>query len=807
MSNLWQDLRYGVRVLRARPAFSAIAIMTLALGIGANTAIFSVVNAVLLRPLPYSEAERIVLLWGRNPHLNLNQTEFPASYPDFDDWRKQARAFDHISALLPGSFNLSDLTQPERVGFIGVTEDFFKALGVEAMMGRTFSDEEAEPGRERVVVLSHDFWQRRFGADASVIDRTITLDGRSYRIIGIMPAGFRFAENTDMPPSSGFPSRVDLWTPLALRDSEINQRGNRVLIILGRLKSGVSLAQAQGEMNSITASLGEAHPNTNDGFGVEVVPLREQLVGKVRPALLILFAAVAFVLLIACANVANLMLARATTRRKEIAVRLALGASRPRIVRQLLTEGLLLSLLGGLAGLLLSLWGMDILLAATPANLPRMAEAGLDYRLIGFALSLSLLTGMIFSLVPALQASNPNLNESLKEGGRSTTEGGQRLRGLLVIAEVALTLVLLVGAGLMVRSFIRLQQVDIGFDPKNILTMQINLPLEQYAGGREWSDFFDRLIERVEFLPGVETAAVTQYLPVSGTEGSVGFQIVGREADPNLITSAGIRRVSPGYFRTLGVPLLRGRDFTKQDAQDRKAIIINEAMARRFWPGRDPLGQQINLFGTVREIAGIVKDVKYSSADKGADPALYQPVNLWFMNLVVRTSVEPAGLIAAVRNEVQAIDKNLPVANVATMEQILSTSLAAQQFNMLLLGIFAVVAFVMAMVGIYGVMSYMVTQNTREIGIRMALGARPGNILKLVVGQGMVLTLAGLSVGVPGAFALTRYLESLLFDISPTDPLTFASVSLLLAGVALLACYIPARRAARVDPMVALRYE
>ncbi|MCI0491134.1 MAG: ABC transporter permease [Blastocatellia bacterium] len=807
MQTLWQDLRYGVRVLRARPAFSAIAIMILALGIGANTAIFSVVNAVLLRPLPYKEAERIVLLWGRNVQLNLNQTEFPASYPDFDDWREQARAFDHISALLPGSLNLSDDTEPERIGGIGVTADFFKILGVEAMMGRTFSNEEAEPGREHVVLLSHSFWQRRFGADASVIDRTITLNGRKHRIIGIMPAGFRFAENMDMPPSLGFPSQVDLWTPLALRDSEIRQRGNRMLVVIGRLKSDVSLAQAQGEMNSINASLGQRYPNTNEGLTVEVVPLREQFVGRVRPALLILFAAVAFVLLIACANVANLMLARAATRRKEIAVRLALGASRWRIVRQLLTEGLLLSLLGGLAGLLLSLWGMDVLLAATPANLPRMAEAGLDYRLIGFALLLSLLTGMIFSLVPALQASNPNLNESLKEGGRSTTEGGQRLRGLLVIAEVALTLVLLVGAGLMIRSFIRLQQVDIGFNPQNILTMQINLPLEQYAGSRDWSDFFDRLIERVEALPGVESAAVTQYLPVSGTEGSVGFQILGQEVDPNAVTSAGIRRVSPGYFRTLGVPLLRGRDFTKQDAQDRKAIIINEAMARRFWPGRDPIGQQMNLFGNVREIAGIAKDVKYSSPDKEADPAFYQPVNLWFMNMVARTSVEPGSLIAAVRNEVQALDKNLPVANVATMEQILSTSVAERQFNMLLLGIFAVVAFVMAMVGIYGVMSYMVTQNTREIGIRMALGARPGNILKLVVGQGMILTLSGLGVGVPAAYALTRFLESLLFNVSPTDPITFAGVSLLLAAVALLACYIPARRAARVDPMVALRYE
>jgi putative ABC transport system permease protein len=807
LETFWQDMRYGLRMMLKNPGFTMIAVLTLALGIGMNTAIFSVVNAVLLRALAYPQAERIVVLWGKNESLKLNQAEFPASYPDFMDWRERSRSFTQLAAMLPGSFNLSGAGEPERIGGASVSADFFNALGVGVALGRAFDAGEERSGAEPVVVLSDSLWRRRFGADPQIIGRTVALDGKQYRIIGIMPAGFSFPHGTDLPSLFGFPERVELWTSLIPPEYQRTQRGNRGMVVLARLKPGVTLAAARSEMSAIAGQLEAEYPGTNRGFGIEVTPLYEQIVGAIRPALLTLFAATGFVLLIACANVTNLLLARATARRKELVIRAALGAGRLRIARQMLTESLLLAGLGGVAGWLLARWAMSVLLGLGSDRLPRADEVGMDYRLLGFTALLSLLTGFVFGMVPAWQAARLNLNETLKASGQNTARGGQRARSLLVVAEVALTLVLTVGAGLLVRSFLRLQQVDIGFNLQNLLTAQINLPLRQYPDVSQWSSYFNRLLERVESLPGVQSAALTQYLPVSGAGGSVGFQIEGRLAEPGQWPSAGIRRVSRGYFRTLGIPLTRGRDFTAEDEQAKTAVIINEAMARRFWPDAEPTGQRINLFGSAREIVGVVKDVHYSAVDKAPDPAIYEPAILWFAHLVIRTSNEPLGHLAAVRAEVQVLDRNLPLAKVATLEQLHAASMAGRRFNTMLLGLFSAVALLLATAGVYGVLSYTVTQNTREIGVRMALGAQAHDVLKLVVGQGLTLTALGIAIGLMAAIAMTRLMAGLLYEVGAADPLTFAGVALLLFAAAAAACCLPARRATKIDPLGALRQE
>jgi len=802
---MFQDLRFGLRMLAKNPGFTLIAVLMLGLGIGMNTAIISVVNAVLLRALPYPQAERIVVLWGKNESLKLNQSEFPASYPDFMDWRERSRSFTQFAAMLPASFNLSDSGEPERVGGAAVSADFFSVLNVGAALGSAFDAGAERSGAESVVVLSHGIWTRRFGADPQIIGRTVALDSKRYRVVGVMPVGFAFPHGTDLPTIFGFPERVELWTPLIPQDYQRNQRANRDLVVLARLRPGVTLTAAQSEISDIASRLEGEYPGTNRGFRIQIISLYEQIVGAIRPALWTLFAAVGFVLLIACANVANLLLARATTRRKEFAIRTALGAGRPRLVRQMLTESLLLAGLGGGVGWLLARWGTSVLLRLSPGHLPRLDEVSMDYRLLGFTALLSLLTGAVFGLVPAWQAARLNLNETLKESGQITARSGQQMRSLLVVVEVALTLVLVVGAGLLVKSFLRLQRVDIGFDPQNLLTAQINLPLEQYPDNKQWSSFFNNLLERVEALPGVQSAAVTQYLPVSGVEGSVGFQIEGRTPELGQRPAAGIRRISRGYFHTLGIPVARGRDFTSQDEQTRTAIIINETMARRFWPGAEPIGQRINLFGRAREIIGVVKDVRYSSVDKVADPAIYEPNSLWFAHLVVRASGEPLGQLAAVRAQVQALDRNLPLAKVATLEQLRAASMAGRRFNTLLLGLFSAAALLLAMAGVYGVLSYTVTQNTREIGIRMAMGAQARDVLKLVVGQGLALTSAGVAIGLLAASVMTQLMSDLLYEVSATDPLTFLGVALLLFGVATLSCYLPARKATKVDPLLSLR--
>jgi len=805
METLIQDLRYGARMLAKKPGFTAVAIITLALGIGANTAIFSVLNAVLLRPLPFKDPDRLVMVWETNPKYN--QRTGVTSYAAFRDWKEQNPVFELMVASAGQSFNLTADDEPERVSGMRVSPEVFEFTGTKPVLGRGFLQEEEQPGRNRVVLLGHALWQRRFGSDPSVVGKPVILNTESYTVIGVLPPDF-------LAPSGWIRARVDVLVPLVVS----SERTSYYLSVMARLKPGVTLAQAQSNMESIAAGLAERYPDTNRGRGVNLVPAHEQVVGKTRGALMIFFGVVVFVLLIACVNVANLALARATSRQKEIAVRSALGASRSRLVRQLLTESIMLAVAGGVAGLLLTMWGIDSLVAIIPDTVPRAKEINIDGRVLGFTLVLSLLAGLVFGLVPALQASKPNLNEALKEGGRSVWLGGGRNRigSLLLVSEVALSLVLLIGAGLMIKSFIRLLNVPPGFDRQNTLTMLIALPRQKYGQSEQQRAFFQQLLERVGALPGVEAAGAVNSLPLSQSQEGRYFAVEGDtrnvdEVDPG----AGYRAVSPDYFRAMGIPVLKGRSFTERDVQGAPgAVIINQEMARRFFYDADPLGKRIK-FSTREdarwsEVVGVVGDVRHHALDHERNSEIYAPYlqrPSAGMYLVARTASDSSGIASAIRDEVRAIDKDQPVDDINTMEQLLSASVAPRRFPMVLLSIFAAVALALASAGIYGVMSYAVTQRTHEIGVRMALGAQPADVLRLVVGQGVLLASIGVGVGLVAAVALTRLMSSLLFGVTATDPITFAAVSVLLAGVALGACFIPARRAARVDPMVALRYE
>ena len=803
MDNFLKDLRYGLRNLLKKPGFTFIAVLTLALGIGANTAIFSVVSAVLLNSPPYKDPDRLVMVWGKNPEWQLDQEVLPASNADFTDWRDQNNVFESLAALYPDSINLTASGDPERVGGVSASTNFFRTLGVEAALGRTFLPEDE---KLPVVLLSHGLWQRRFNSDPDIIDSLLALNGKSHTVIGVLPSRFEFPQRPDMLLQIGFPRRIDLWMPLEINPPE--SRGNRTLAVIGRMKSNVTLDQAQSDMSGIAGRLEQQYPRSNEGLMVSLSPLQEETVRKIRPALLVLFGAVGFVLLIACANVANLLLSRATDREKEMAIRLALGASRGQIVRQLLTESLLLSTGGGAAGLLLASWGTGFILAFSPGNIPRMSEIMLDNRALLFTLLLSAATGIAFGLAPALQASNLHLTETIKEGGRGSTSGRHRTRNILVILEVALTLVLLAGAGLMIRSFFRLQDVNPGFDTKNVLTMQVPLPLEKYPRYALRADFFRQVTEKIEALPGVKSAGLAFQVPMSGAAGGVGFEIEGREPDPQLRTIANIRQVNRGYLPTMGITVLQGRGFIEQDYQlPYRTAIVSETMARRFWPDEEAVGKRIKLFGNSLEIIGTVKDVKHTSLDAEPGAELYIPYLLWNMHLVVRTDSDPLSMIAAVREQIQSIDKDQPVSDVTTMEQLLAASVSARRFNMLLLGIFAAVALALATTGIYGVISYGIAQREREIGIRMALGATSRDVLRLVISQGMRVALAGIAAGVAASLALTRLMSSLLYQVSANDPAIIAGISILLVLASLAACYIPARRATRVDPVVALKHE
>ncbi len=810
MEILIQDLRYAARALSSKPAFTALAIIALALGIGANSAIFSVVNATLLRSLPYPEPERLVMIWGTTPQVE----RASISPPDFLDFKEQNQVFERIAAFNSGGFTLTGGDEPEQIRGARVTADFFAALGVNPILGRSLLPEDEKPGASRIVMLSQGLWQRRFNSDQNIIGKSVTLNGQSYEVAAVMPASFRFT----IPGI--FRAPAELWVPYSLIKDE-SARNNHYLRVIARLKPGADRQSAQSQMSAIAAQLEQQYPNSNAGTGVRVVALREQIVGNIRPALMVLFGAVGFVLLIACANVANLMLARAAARQKEIAVRTALGATRSRLVRQLLTESVLLSLIGGTVGILFALWGADALASLAPESLPRIREIRADGYALGFTFALSLLTGILFGLAPALATTKPDLNEALKEGSRGSSAGfgRNRLHKTLVVFEVAAALVLLAGAGLMIKSFGRLRDVNAGFDAKNVLTAGISLPRSKYPDAGSQLRFFEQALERIEALPGVKAVGAINDLPLSGDKDSTTFVIEGQPPpamgqQPNTEW----RLVSKDYFKAMSIPIIKGRAFTEADASDApSAIIINEELAARYFPGEDPVGKRLILNLTIsnpapipREIVGVAGNARDLALDSEARPEVYAPFlqePVSYMALMVKTESDPAALARQVREQARAIDKDQPVSSIQTMEQVFANSIAGRRFNMLLLGLFAGAALLLAAVGIYGVMSYSVTERTRELGIRMALGASSGDILRLVAGQGMRLAAIGLGAGLAAALALTRALSSLLYEVSATDPLTFAAISFALAGVALMACYIPARRAAKVDPMVALRYE
>jgi putative ABC transport system permease protein len=812
MQTLWQDLRYGARMLLKQPGFTLIAVLTLALGIGANTAIFSVVSAILLRPLPYEQPEQLVKLYAANVRRGVG--DLPFSFPDYADWRTHNQSFAEMAAYFEGPFNLAGGDQPERLKGATISASLFPLLGVKPMLGRNFLDEEDRPDVSRVVIISHSLWQRRFGSDPNLIGKTVMIDGRNAPVVGIMPPGF------------GFPERTEVWVPLAESATTAN-RGGRGLEGIARLKSSVTLGQARAEMIGIAARLAEQYPNSNNGWGVTVVSFYDDLVGETRTQLLLLLGAVGFVLLIACANVANLLLAHGAARWKEIAVRLALGASRWRVARQLLTESLLLSLLGSGLGLLLAVWGVDLLIAAMPERLPFWVRISLDWRVLLFLLGTSLLTAIVCGLAPALQTSNQNLNQALKEGGRSATAGAARhgLRGALIVAEMALAVMLLIGAGLAVRSFLKLYQVYPGFNAANVLNAEIALNEAQHPARPQQLNFYRQLVERMEALPGIESVSIISNLPLGGKNRSQGFSVEGRPAPEAAQTPrANTRVIGPNYFRTMGIPLLKGREFTPADNETAERVaIIDELMAHDYFPNEDPLGKRIK-FGRPdssepwMKIIGVAGDVKHYDLTGERQPlaGIYTPHEQTFtargsinmtMTLVVRTEVEPLSLAGALRREVAALDRTLPLSAVSSMEQVVAQAIGEPRYFGALFSLFAAVALTMAAVGLYGVMSYVVSQRTQEIGIRMAFGAQTADVLMMVIKQGMNLAGIGLAIGLIVAAAMTRLMERLLFGVSATDPLTFAVIAPLLTAVALLACYLPARRATKVDPMVALRCE
>ncbi len=812
MGNLMQDVRYAVRMLLKNPGFTLVAVLAVALGIGANSAMFSVINAVLLRPLPYHEPDRLVTIWEESPERDM--FEMPISFANFRDWEDQNHVFEYISAYTFTNLNLTGAGEPARLLAVRSSANLFSLVGPAPLLGRPFLPEEDKEGANRVVILSQGLWQRRFSSDSGIVGQSLTLNNQSYTVVGVMPASFQF------PVGFGYLGKVlndpvDLYVPLAATSKEA-RRGSYSFFSIGRLKPGITIDQARAEMTAIESRLEQQYPDGNTGIGIVLIPTHEQTVKEIRPALLVLLGAVAFLLLIACANIANLLLARAASRQKEIAIRTALGASRLRVLRLLLTESVILSLAGGCLGLLLALWGTDALMALAPDNIPRLNEVGVDARVFGFTLAVSVLTGIVFGLIPSIHASKPDLNEALKEGSRGSTGGvaGKRIRSALVAVEVALSLVLLIGAGLMIRSFLRLQQMNLGFNPDNVLAVNLSLSPSKYPEDRQQVAFFQAALERLQSLNGVQSAGATTGLPLTLSLSGSDFRIEGRpEPEPGKEMIINTRSVSPGYFRTLGIPLIKGRDFSDRDKGDApKAAIINYDLARIYFPDEDPLGKRITFDdgGSWISIVGVIADVKQLGLDSSAKPEVYFPylqMTAPTMSIVVRTGSNPLNLVAAMKDQIQEIDKDLPIADVKTMRQLLSESVSGRRFNMLLLAVFAGVALVLAAVGIYGVMSYSVSQRTHEIGIRMALGAQTSDVLKLVVGEGMLLAIAGVTIGLVASLFLTRLMSSLLFRVSATDPITFALISVILTGVALAASLVPARRAVKVDPMVALRYE
>jgi len=814
IETLWQDLRHGARSLVRQPTFTIVAVIALALGIGANTAIFSVVHAVLLRSLPYRDADRLVSVWENNRKRGNDQNVI--NMGNFFDWKEQNRVFEDMAAFFDTTASLKSGGDPEEIPAQIATASLFSILGVNPILGRTFTADDGKPGQPRVVALSFGLWQRRFGGDPQIIGRKLILNmfsSTEATVIAVMPADF----NWHVKAGSMTRKSAEMWAPWQVGE-QTRLRQGRYAMAVARLKSGVTYEQSQAEMNAIGGRLERQYNEFNANWGVNVVPLRKQFTGEIRLALLVLLGAVGMVLLIACANVANLLLVRAAGRQREVAVRTALGAGRGRVIRQLLTESLLLACLGGLVALALAWWGIDLLVSLAPPDLVNLSQVKINVAVLGFTLGISALTGVIFGLAPAFGATRLNLHESLKEGGKNIGGGmrSHRLRNSLVILEVALALVLLVCAGLLIRSFARLQSVDPGFNARNVLTMRVSLPGRKYDNDQKLINFYRQAVAQMQSLPGVESVGVVSFLPFAAPHAGTGVAIEGRpKLAPGQGLNTGVMVSDLNYFRTMRIPLKRGRLFTDQEAAEmRHVVVINEEFARKNFPGEDPLGKRVVIEmkddNQPCEIIGIVGDSKHMNLDAEVQPMSYWPYpELTYngMTFVIRTQGEPTVVAGAARNVIRQIDPEQPVADVRTMESLIGTSVARARFNTLLLTIFGVVALLLAGVGIYGVMAYSVAQRTHEIGVRMALGARAADVLRLVIRRGMMLALGGVAIGLAASFALTRLMKTLLFNVSETDPLTFAGVPLLLAFVALLACLIPARRAAKVDPMVALRYE
>jgi putative ABC transport system permease protein len=833
METLIQDLRYGLRLLLKSPGFTAIAVLALGLGIGANTAMFSVVNAVLLQPLPYHQPNRLMLAWSSN--LAKGMQQWGTSPPDFYAFRQQNHSFEKLSAFYSRAYNLSGTDEPERLATLVVSSEFFGSLGVTPQLGRTFAASDEQWGSHRVVMLSDGVWRRRFAADPNVVGRAITVNGEPHVVVGVMRPDFSFL---------GFATQM--WAPMSFAPGDnMNTHNNYFLNMVGRLKPGVTRDVAFADLNAIAKDIEQKFPE-NKGVGADLTLLQDSLVGDVKPALLVLMGAVGFVLLIACANIANLLLARAASRQREIAVRTALGASRSRLLRQFLTESVMLSALGGLVGLLIAFWSSDALHVVNSRILPRAQEVRLDPAVLGFTFAISLLTGVLFGLAPAMQSAATNLNEALKEGARGSNEGSarHRMRATLVIAEVALSLMLLIGAGLMLKSLRRLMSVDAGFDPRNVLTMEINLPAGKYVDEEadrkleanayaRATDFFNTAIERVRSLPGVDVVGAVSSLPVMGENWGKTVTLYDRPLPASLdqLPHIQYRLVAGDYFKSLGIRMVRGRALTDRDTlQTPYVAVVNQQFAKQHYKNEDAIGKVISVDPPIAllppglavppgyagpqkfTIVGVVEDVKYRSLSRDAVPLVYATFaqnseGYTTMYLTVRATSDPLSLVGAVRHEIAQIDKNQPIANIATMESRVSNSVAQPRLEALLFGIFSGLAALLAAVGIYGVMSYSVTQRTREIGIRMALGAAQRDVLSMVLGQGFRLTAIGLAIGLAGALGLTRVLKKLLFGVSATDPAVFIAIAALLSAIALLATWVPARRATKVDPMVALRYE
>jgi len=809
MLRLLQDLRYAVRTMLKKPGFTLIAVMTLALGIGGSTAIFTVVDAALLRGLPYKSPENLYHLWEVTPQKQFAQREF--SYPDYEDYQ-QNQVLEGLAGYTGGGGIITGRGEPQRVFGPSATANFFSVLGVEPFLGRTFQPGEDKPGAPRVMVLTYGMWQRNFGGDPGVIGQAITYNGDNYTIVGVLPASFQFALRN-----------ADLWRPYQPSDAQRTRRSLHGTNLIGRLKPGVTAAQAQSELSVIAKRIEQEQAQSHAGTTLKLIPLQEQVVGQVKPVLMVLLAAVGFVLLIACANVASLMLTRSLARHKEVAIRAALGASRWRVIRQLLTESVLLSVAGGVAGLLIAYWGISGVVAILPDTqlnaLPFLRSLHIDRSILLFSFGLSLLTGIVFGLAPALQSSRPDLNEVLKEGGRNTAGGsGHRLRSALVMTEIALAVVLLVGAGLMMKSLLRLLQSNVGFNPERLLTLTVAVPPAKLSDANKQIEFFNQLKQRVDSLPGTGGSGTVDVLPLQGGN-TTRFTVDGDPMPPpGQEIEANVRTVNESYFQTLGVPLVAGRMFDDRDRATPNQggpVIIGKTTADKIFAGRDPVGRKIS-YGSVQGppdiIVGVVGDVKIGGLDEALRPVLYYPYKRFpgpGANLVVRTTGDPNALVNSIRSEARSLEPDVAVFNVRAMDKIISDSPAAfmRRFPALLISIFAGIALLLASIGIYGVVSYSVSQQTHYIGVRMALGARPADILKMVLRQGLTLALAGMALGVVAALGLTRLLRSLLFEVQTNDLSTFAIVLGALFFVALLACYLPARRATRVDPLVALRYE